>query len=388
MLAGLRSARSGSAQPAHPVAPSGSPTSGTAAPTMAGSTSIVPVVAGNGVAPLAPVPSFGWSPNTPGFTALAVGAEPMNRLDGLVWALQASCEAGDAVDQRQCRKVRDSRQRSLAGQLLLVEGEAGAFTTGVWEPKTRSVTWQLVGCIRCDGIEIEGVRYQIFAGLARVTMAPGLTPPKVTPPVPTRRKIPKAPLPPVAVVEPIAVEPPLVGASARVFRDQAAAQRWIHKVANARVQFLVRVPEPASWHYGSRQGLALELVSYRAWNPCDGVVLMASDTVTKAPIDETACKPDTASELDPAPTARPLAEISRVMSTAVIAAQQCRRSPTQVGTAKLRVRIEGDGTVAALRQTGDFVGSPLAACIEKSVRALRFPTGRLPTTIAYPITLR
>ena len=348
-----------------------------------------PAASSPGAVAVPAVAGFVWSPSSPGFTALAVGAEPMHRLDGLVWALQASCETGDAVDQRQCRKVRDSRQRALAGQLLLVEGQAGAFTTGAWEPKTRSVSWQLVGCIRCDGIEIEGVRYQIFAGAARVTMPP---PPLVSPvpklAVPKRRKPPAVPASSVAVTEPTAVEPPLLGASARVFRNEAAAQRWIHKVANARVQFLVRVPEPAAWRYGSKQGLSLELVSYRAWNPCDGVVLMAADTVTKAPIDETACKADLAPEVAAAPTARPMAEISRVMSTAVIAAQQCRRPPIQIGTAKLRITIDGDGTVSALRQTGDFVGSPLADCIDKAVRALRFPADRLPISVSYPIALR
>ncbi len=349
------------------------------------------MAAGSGatvVPPASPASGFVWSPTSPGFTALAVGADPMNRLDGLVWALQAKCETGDAVDQRQCRKVRDSRQRSLAGQLLLVEGEAGAFSTGGWDFKTRSVAWQLVGCIRCDGLEIEGVRYQIFAGAPRVTMPAAVLAPVVPLVAPKRRKPPTVPAPPVAVIEPTSVEPPLIGASARVFRDEASAQRWSQKVANARVQFLVRVPEPANWQYGSKQGLALELVSYRAWNPCDGAVLMAADTVTKGPIDETACKADLAPEVVAAPTARPLAEISRVMSTAVIAAQQCRRPPIQSGTAKLRITIDGDGTVSALRQTGDFVGSPLADCIDKAVRALRFPPGRLPTSFSYPIALR
>ncbi len=346
------------------------------------------MAAGAAPTPPSPAPGFVWSPTSPGFTALAVGADPMNRLDGLVWALQAKCETGDTVDQRQCRKVRDSRQRSLAGQLLLVDGEAGAFTAAGWDPKTRSVAWQLVGCIRCDGIEIEGVRYQIFAGAPRVTMPPVALPPVVTPVAPKRRKPPTAPAPTVAAIEPTAVEPPLIGASARVFRDEASAHRWSQKVANARVQFLVRIPEPANWQYGSKQGLALELVSYRAWNPCDGAVLMASDTVTKGPIDESSCKPDLAPQVAAVPTARPLAEISRVMSTAVIVAQQCRRPPMQIGTAKLRITIDGDGSVSALRQTGDFVGSPLADCIEKAVRALQFPPGRLPTSFWYPIALR
>ena len=358
----------------------------------------VPPPSAPSVQPAPPPPGgFRWAPPAPGFTDLVAQAEPMSRLDGLVWALQAKCETGDAMEQRQCRKVRDSRQRSLAGQLMLIDAPAGVLSTQPFDGKTRSVSWRLVGCVSCDGIEIEGQRYQVFAGDAVVTMPPVAA---VVPPVPAKpskpikpvkgRKPPVAvPVVPAVVIEPLAVEPPTIASSERVFRDEAAAQAWLKKAAHARAQFLVRIPEPANWQYGSKQGISLELVSYRVWAPCDGTVLMASDTVTKGPVDSEACQGDeVTTSVVVAPTDRPTSEVARIMSTAVIAAQECRRPPTQIGVAKLRMTIEGDGTISKYAQTGDFVGTPLATCIDKAVAALKFPGGRLRTTVSYPIMLR
>ncbi len=378
MLAGLGWSLRGNAQPAAAGA--------TGAPTATIPTIPTRDDADDGVRPAGP--GSVWPTSTPSFTNLAGQAEAMNRLDGLVWALQARCAGGDAVEQRQCRQVRASRQRALAGRLFLVDAEAGAFTTGPWEPRTRSVTWQMVGCIRCTGIEVEGIRYRIYVGAPRVVMPPKSALPTLPPIAPQPSKTKQRSSPPVAVSEPSSVAPPILGTSARVYRDEAAAQRWIHLVENARVQFLVRVPASASWQYGTTQGLSLELVGYRAWNPCDGVVLMASDHSTSAPIDESACKRGPSPEVKVILTERPREEIARVMSTMASAAQQCRRPPTQLGTAKLRLTIDSEGTVSALRQTGDFVGTPLATCIDLAVRALRFPPGRVPIAISYPITLR
>lgn len=351
----------------------------------------VPAVAVPAAEP-API-GFRWAPPSPGFSELAAQAEPMSRLDGLVWALQAKCDAGDAMEQRQCRKVRDSRQRSLAGQLMLIDAPAGVLTTQPYDNKTRSVAWRLVGCVSCEGIEIEGQRYQVFAGDAVVTMPPvaAVAPPvapKPTKPVKGRKTPMVVPVAP-PIIEPLAIEPPAIAASERVFRDEAAALAWIKKAAHARAQFLVRIPEPANWQFGSKQGISLELVSYRVWAPCDGTVLMASDTVTKGPIDSETCQADDVTKpVVVAPTDRPTSEVSRIMSTAVIAAQECRRPPTQIGVAKLRLTIEGDGTISKYAQTGDFVGTPLATCIDKAVAALKFPGGRLRTTVSYPIMLR
>jgi hypothetical protein len=76
------------------------------------------------------------------------------------------------------------------------------------------------------------------------------------------------------------------------------------------------------------------------------------------------------------------------MSTAVIGAEQCRRPASQTGTAKLRITVASNTGIVEVEQTGDFVNTPLAECITKVVRGLKFPKDREKSVFSYPVILR
>ena len=90
------------------------------------------------------------------FAALAATAQRITHLDGVVWALTASCDKGDDTEKRQCRRVRDARASELAGKLLLVDGDADAFSVGKYDRGKKSVALALHACIRCAGIAVDG----------------------------------------------------------------------------------------------------------------------------------------------------------------------------------------------------------------------------------------
>jgi hypothetical protein len=43
------------------------------------------------------------------------------------------------------------------------------------------------------------------------------------------------------------------------------------------------------WKHGAHKGLALEVLGYRIWDPCDGYVIASSDRNDVGPIDASKC---------------------------------------------------------------------------------------------------
>jgi len=185
------------------------------------------------------------------------------RVDDLVWALTATCEGGDDVQQRQCRLVRDRRVQALAGVTLLVDGDPAALELGTWSPQRKSMPIVVTSCIRCTGVEVDGTTW-LVAGA-------GAAP-----------RFDKGKLRTAVLVE-----------SSRQFKDAAAATAWTTAVRGARVEYLAKLPAAAKrrWRAGGKDGLALEIVGYRASTPCDGVVLAANPPSAKAEPDPQACAP-------------------------------------------------------------------------------------------------
>src|SRR4051812_36976127 len=93
------------------------------------------------------------------FEAKADGAQRIGKLDDLVWAYAASCDAGDDTQQRQCRHLRDVRQAQLANATLLVDADKDAFTVGAWNAKTKSIPMTLGACIGCSNLEVDGKKW-------------------------------------------------------------------------------------------------------------------------------------------------------------------------------------------------------------------------------------
>src|SRR5580700_6200027 len=146
------------------------------------------------------------------FEGRTVDAQYVKRLDDVVWPLVAPCDKGDDTQQRQCRIVRDTRAKQLAGATLLVDAEPEAFAIGAWNPQRKSVTLVLQACIRCGGIDVDGATYYVIGSGAPPRFEGGRA------------------------------RPAILFDSPRPFSDEGAADAWLHDIRKARVQFLVKVP--------------------------------------------------------------------------------------------------------------------------------------------------
>lgn len=193
------------------------------------------------------------------FDTQASDATKITRLDDLVWALAAPCDAGDDTQQRQCRALRDKKAKQYAGKTLLVAGERSALAIGAWDNARKSVSVHLTSCISCSGVALDGrVFHVIGAGTA-----PRFENGKL-----------------------------LAGTlynNAKRFTDQAAATAFITAAATARVDMLVKVPNQTSWQSAGKEGVSLEVVGYRVTLPCDGSVVISNPGAANVPADPSAC---------------------------------------------------------------------------------------------------
>ena len=278
------------------------------------------------------------------FEAKAQGAQRVKRIENVVWTLTATCDKGNDTENRQCRRVRDTRAGELAGATLLVDADADAFDMGAFDAKRKSLTLSLTPCIRCAGVEVEGKTYVVSGGSAKLYD------------------------------------------NAKAFSDEAAAKAWAKSIGNARVQMLVKVPaKPVS---GTT--VKLDIVGYRVWAPCDGTIVVANPPSGPAEADKKACRAVAAEPAEGPPVAALTpAVVTEAMKPAVEAAQKCFEKLGVAGKAKLKITVAGDGTIARYEQQGDFANTPTGACIDKALEKARFPAnGKQKTTISFPITLQ
>lgn len=185
-------------------------------------------------------------------------AKKLTRVDDVVWALTATCSGhGDDTQQRQCRQLRASRAKELAGQTLLLEGDATAFTVGAFDAAKKSAHVSLSACVYCSPITVEGKSYQIFGG------APQLVNGKVS--------------------------PPMLHDTTQTFADLKEHAAWATKVAAARVDFVVKVADPKPWSVGGKSGLSVDVVGYRVVVPCTGEVVLAKPASGPVAPDKKSC---------------------------------------------------------------------------------------------------
>jgi hypothetical protein len=196
------------------------------------------------------------------FEAKATGAQRLGRVDGLVWAFTASCDSGDDTQQRQCRRVRDTRAAELTGVTLLVDADRDAFGVGAWSAQKKSAPLTLSSCIRCGGIDLDGKTFFVFAA-KEGNAAPKLAGSKL--------------------------QTGLLYDNAKQFADEAAAKAFAKSLDNARVQMIVKVPAKPRIAVDGKSAIALELVGYRVFSPCDGSVIVASPASGPAEADKKQC---------------------------------------------------------------------------------------------------
>jgi hypothetical protein len=289
------------------------------------------------------------------FEARAAGAIRIQRIDDLVWALTATCETGNDVQQRQCRRVRDTRAAELAGATLLVDADREAFTVGTWNTQKKSVPMQLHACIRCSGVELGGKTWFVVAN----TDGP--------PPRFEGGKLRVGPL----------------HDNARPLPDEGAAKKLAQTAATATVQMLVKVPAKPKWNTDGRLGIALDLVAYRIVSPCDGSVLLSSVPSGPGEVDRIACVGG-AREMEQLTPA----VIKETIKPVLAAARACHAKYQVAGRGKLKLAIASDGTVESTAHEGDFDGTPTGQCIDSAARSLVFPRSKQArTAVAVPIAL-
>jgi hypothetical protein len=282
------------------------------------------------------------------FEAKATGAQRLGRVENLVWAFTAPCDSGDDTQQRQCRRVRDTRAAELAGATLLVDADKDAFDVGAWSAQKKSVALTLKSCIRCTGVEVDGKTYVVVgSGDAKLYD------------------------------------------NAKQFADEAAAKAFTTAVANARVQLIVKVPAKPKLA-GAKPTVSLDIIGYRVISPCDGSVVIANPKSGPAEPDKKQCGAIAAGATGGAEVDQltpPV--INDAMKPVVEAAHACFAKFGVAGKAKLKLVVAGDGAVTKYDQQGDFVSTPTGQCIDTAVTKAAFPRSKKPkTAINFPLNLQ
>ncbi len=200
------------------------------------------------------------------FEAKAQGAQRIKQLEDLVWPLTASCDDGDDTQQRQCKKVRDARAAELASATLLVDADKDSFTVGTWNAATKSAPISLSACIRCSGLELDGTTWVVVG-----TTSPKFEGGKVT---------------------------AKLHDNGRQFLDDVTAKNFAAMAKTARIQLLAKVPAKAKLVVDGKRVLALDVIGYRVYMPCDGSIVLAKPSSGPAEGDKKQCQQTRGQQID------------------------------------------------------------------------------------------
>jgi hypothetical protein len=301
------------------------------------------------------------------FEARAQGAQKLHRVEGLVWALTAACDAGDDVQQRQCKRVREARAKELQSGTWLVDADVDAFDIGPFNAQKKSVSVSLDACIRCTGVEVDGKTWYVTGN------APGGRP----------------------HFEGGRLRPGTLYDKAQAFSEEATAAMWARTTAKVRVEMVVKLAAKPRWSDGGKNGLALDVLGYRVITPCDGAIVVAQPASSPVEADKKACPAPAEvaarAEADAGPRAEQLTApmIDEAMQPVVDAAWKCYEHFAVTGKAKLKITVTADGGILKYEQQGDFSNTPTGACIDKALAKAKFPRNKkVKTTVLFPITLQ
>jgi hypothetical protein len=310
----------------------------------------------------------------PSWSDVSAGALRLDRGDlaGMVWAVTATCSDGDELTRRQCRAVRAARARRFDGKVLVVPGDAAAFTVGAWDTKKKTAPLIVSGCVACvEPIVVDGGAYYVTS---------------------------KQELPTFDGTIARAAE---VHQTVKKFDRQDDLTAWRAEVVpRLRTELVVQLDlAGAAWKRDDRRGVGLTVSGFRVYDPCDASVISSSPPADKGELDRTACgdavvegegdatpkKPRTA---EPAEELTP-AMIKDAMRPIRAAAQACFDTYGVAGDSKLHVTVKGDGSVIGVEVGGDFADTPTGTCLIKAVQAISFPkTKKTKQSFKYPIVLR
>jgi hypothetical protein len=311
------------------------------------------------------------------FDDVSKGATRLDRdgIGGVLWSLNASCDGGDDLEQRQCKAIKAARARRVAGKSFIVPGDASAFVVGAWDGKKKAVPLTLSGCVACaEPISIGGKPLYVVSNKA----APSF----------------KGAVAAAATIH----------ETTRQFKSEEEAIKWRTEVVpRLKTEFVVTIAgENAKWKRESKEGIAVAIVGFRVYDPCDGKIVCASPKSSRAAVDKVACgdavvegepdadkKPKEVKPKEVIPEELTAAQIKQTMKPVKDAADQCFASYGVAGDAKLHVTVAADGAVVSVEVKGDFAGTPTGTCLEDAVKATTFPkTQKSRQSFKYPIVLR
>jgi len=207
------------------------------------------------IAALVAVASPAFADDT--YEVRAQGAKRVTQLGDLVWAFTATCDATNDVQARQCRQLRDARQKAYAAATMILDAEPGTFVVGAYDAAKKSATLTLTGCIRCAGVTVESKPWQLTVGVPKQD-------------------------------GPAARTAPLYDTS-RTFPEAASRDQWAASTAHARVEVVVKLASKPVWSVAGKEGLAFDMVAYRVVEPCSGAIVVAAPVAQPLPGDKTAC---------------------------------------------------------------------------------------------------
>ena len=307
----------------------------------------------------------------PSFDDVAEGATRIDRdgLAGIIWSMTAPCNGGDDLNQRQCRAVRDARQRVDQGRTFIVSGDSSAFVVEAYDEKKKSAPLTVQGCIACiDPLVVDGKHYYVLSNMAPAEWKGSIA---------------------------VAAN---IHTTSKTFKSGAdAAVNWRTEVVpRLKTDFVIKVPAGALFKDDGKLGLAVEILGFRVGDPCDGHIICASPKAKSITTDKSVCGGETVAEGEPdepkgdgVPEELTAKMIKAVMAPTGAAATACFDKYGVAGDAKLAITVAGSGEVMAIEQTGDFIDTPTGRCLEEAVKGLTFPqTKKTKQSFKYPYVLR
>jgi hypothetical protein len=312
---------------------------------------------------------------------LAFDAVQPGDIQGLgpyLWAFRATCDQLDNdLARRQCLGLRAVRQQQVSEKKFLLLGDKRSFLAGRFDPQQKGSILKIYSCFSCTG-PIDAVGQPLYVvGQGEKT------------------------------VFGTQILGPVIYITNNPFSNADEAATWKAEVApRLRTEFIVRIPaqEPL-WSSGGVQGLAVEILGFRIYDPCTGKMLLAEPKAKSVPRDESACTGEALLALQRArdeanapkssdtgpklPAKLTPSEVQSALEPATLAAQECHAVYGVAGEARFRITIAGNGTVTQVEQSGYFTDTPTGACMEAAIRATVFPqTQKDSTTVTYPFVLR
>jgi hypothetical protein len=166
--------------------------------------------------------------------------------------------------------------------------------------------------------------------------------------------------------------------------DETAALAWAASLEHAHVQWLVKLRSAPRWADTAHLALQVDVVGVRAYLPCNGQVVAANPPSPDVTPDRAACAPDApavvADELTPD-------QVKDAMKPFVSAAHACFDKLQVAGSASWKIAAAADGTLVKAEQSGDFVGTAMAACLDKAIAGVHLPRTKKPFSFAFPLRL-